>query len=152
MNASVEQRLAHWLVTERREEESIEAATSRFRTYELGVSRRALRIRSEGAPVPFVPLVDDGITDERWLRKNPGRQYRVRPWRSIDGQPTTYHSPCFSVFDVVTKRGPRGIPIEALHDVGFPAQPEDSDQFGLLVMHVFAASKGFRNKRPGFAS
>lgn len=156
MNAPVkdptpEERLEIWLATERREGEGIEAATSRFRSKELEESRRAIRLQERGAPVPFVELVDDGLTDAKWRKKNPDRRYRVRPWRKVDGQPATYQYPCFTVIDVIAKRGPAGIPISALHDIGFPIQPEDSDAFGELVTLAFAASKGFRNKRPGFA-
>lgn len=150
-NLSMPERLAHWLANKRRDGESIEAATSRFRTSELQEARALIRRQTRAAPAPFVPLVDDGIADAKWARRNPDRRYRVRPWRKIDGEPVTYTYPCFTVFNVIDKRGSYGIPIDALHGIGFPAQPEDSDTFAELVLLAFSASKGFRNKRPGHA-
>ena len=147
------ERLAAWLATERREGESIALATARFRTSEFRSSIAAIRFAKAGAPVPapFVPLVDDGLTDRKWRNRNLNRRYRVRPWRPVDGSPATFRYPCFTVFDVTTKRGTWGIPIDALHNIGFPAQPEDSDAFGEFVLLAFEASSGFRQKCPGFA-
>lgn len=145
------ERLGAWLANNRRDDESVEAATSRFRTSELRASQALIRWQTRGALAPFVPLVDDGIADAKWARRNPDRRYRVRPWRKIDGEPVTYTYPCFTVFNVIDKRGHAGIPIDALHEIGFPAQPEDSDTFAELVLLAFSASKGFRNMRPGHA-
>ena len=147
------ERLAAWLATERLEGEGIALSTARFRTSEYRSSIALIR-RMHGAPpkpAPFVPLVDDGLTDRKWRNRNLNRRYRVRPWRPVDGSPATFHYPCFTVFDVTTKRGTWGIPIDALHNIGFPAQPEDSDAFGEFVLLAFEASSGFRQKCPGFA-
>ncbi|RYG88770.1 MAG: hypothetical protein EON59_03415 [Alphaproteobacteria bacterium] len=147
---SPEDRLGAWLATERQDGESIEAATSRFRTTELQDTLAAIRRESGKRVQPIVDLVDDGLSDAKWARKNPTRQYRVRPWRRIDGVPATYHAPCFTVFDIRSKRGTWGIPVDALHHVGFPASAQDSDLYGQLVLEVFRASLGFRHKKPGF--
>ena len=151
-----EERFAAWLPAGRLEGEETWIARMRFRTIELRSSLKAIRI-VHGIPEPTPPapppepLVDDGMDDLVWARRNPDRRYRVRPHRAEDGPAQVRPGHCMTVVDVVTKHGAWGVSIDAMHSVGVPAKVEDTDAYAVRFLQTRAASNGFRKPCPELA-
>lgn len=75
----------------------------------------------------WADLVDDGLPDWTYWLDNPGRRYRLRPWRAEDGAPWSYYLPCITVLDGEGNKRMFGIPAGALTLRGEQIKLVDTD-------------------------
>lgn len=83
-------------------------------------------------------LRDDGSPDWVFFLDNPGRRYRLRPWRQEDGEPWSHRTPCISVADSLTCRVMRGIPAGVFPILGLSDILHDTDECCLRLFDVSA--------------
>lgn len=86
-------------------------------------------------------LRDDGMPDWAYWLDKPERRYRLRPWRSEDGPPWSYQTPCVTVTDSETGRRLRGSPAGAFLLQGQHIKLEDTDECCAALFVVSAKRK-----------
>lgn len=96
-------------------------------------SRLAGRFDTDAWKAAVADLRDDGEPDWVFFMQNPGRRFRVRPWRNEDGEPASYRSPCVTIRDVENpRRNLVGVPIAGLHCFGILDKVVNTDAHAAL--------------------
>lgn len=153
--------LAAWLADHRLPGEGVASARRRWSALRRTKFKRAITahlhfarshksgLRQKRHLRGYVPLGDDGLTDEAWAALNLQREYRIRPHRYSDGEPEIHRFPCMSIYHRPSNTWIKGAPVDILQIGDRIYWPTDTDEFCELLFVVASQTDGFQKRAVG---